>query len=1109
MEIKELQKIYAAHPGVEALTGITANGNKEKVVIGGLTASSAAVAIAGYMQRNEKQTLFIVMNDVEEAGYFYHDLVQICGEQRVLFFPSSFRRALKYGHEDDANRILRTEVMSRLASRSKRNGTVVVTHPEAIAEKVVSQEKMESNTMTLVVGGMLSREEAEKKLNKLGFKEVQYVYEPSEYAQRGSLLDIFSFSSEYPYRIDFMGDEIESIRTFEVETQLSKERMNEITVVPRLTDKENVPITSFLPRNTIYIAKDFTHVKESIARVAAEGYSMQARLSEEELPEKPELMSEAEAERIFKSAHCWEIHASGAKSNNATNISFDTTPQPIFNKDFDLVSEKLKEYMARGYRIALLTDDQRQAVRLKTIFEERGDEVAFTPIDKTIHAGYIDNTLRMALLTDHQLFGRFHNYRLRSDRARGGKVALTLKELSEFRTGDFVVHMDHGIGKFGGLVRIPNGSSTQEAIKLLYKNDDVVFVSIHNLHKISKYKGKEGEAPAINKLGTGAWERIKERTKKKIKDIARDLIKLYSERNSKEGFAFTPDTYLQHELEASFIYEDTPDQLKATTEVKADMERRRPMDRLVCGDVGFGKTEVAIRAAFKAATDGKQVAVLVPTTVLAYQHYLTFKERLKDFPCTVEYLSRARSAKDSRRILKELEEGKIDIVIGTHRLTGKDIKFKDLGLLIIDEEQKFGVAVKEKLRQIKVNVDTLTMTATPIPRTLQFSIMGARDLSMIQTPPPNRYPIHTEIQRFDAETIKEAINFELSRNGQVFFINNRISNMYELEHMINRHVPDARVCIGHGQMSPEELEKRLFDFMNHDYDVLIATSIIENGIDIPNVNTIIINQAQNFGLSDLHQMRGRVGRGKRKAFCYLLTPPKDALSSESRRRLEAIESFSELGSGMNIAMQDLDIRGAGNLLGAEQSGFIADLGYETYQKILAEAVKELKNEEFADILHDEEADKEYVSECTIESDLELLFPPLYVPNGDERVLLYRELDSITNDKDLKIFHSKMTDRFGRMPKAGEELIRTVSLRRKAKELGIEKIYLKGGRMNLFLVDGNSPYYESELFGKIIAHLPTSLFNCRMRESDGRCIITVEHVNNVETAAAFIDELQAL
>ena len=637
----------------------------------------------------------------------------------------------------------------------------------------------------------------------------------------------------------------------------------------------------------------------------------------------------------------------------------------------------------------------------------------------------------------------------------------------------------------------------------------MVFVSIHNLHKISKYKGKEGEAPAINKLGTGAWERIKERTKKKIKDIARDLIKLYSERNSKEGFAFTPDTYLQHELEASFIYEDTPDQLKATTEVKADMERRRPMDRLVCGDVGFGKTEVAIRAAFKAATDGKQVAVLVPTTVLAYQHYLTFKERLKDFPCTVEYLSRARSAKDSRRILKELEEGKIDIVIGTHRLTGKDIKFKDLGLLIIDEEQKFGVAVKEKLRQIKVNVDTLTMTATPIPRTLQFSIMGARDLSMIQTPPPNRYPIHTEIQRFDAETIKEAINFELSRNGQVFFINNRISNMYELEHMINRHVPDARVCIGHGQMSPEELEKRLFDFMNHDYDVLIATSIIENGIDIPNVNTIIINQAQNFGLSDLHQMRGRVGRGKRKAFCYLLTPPKDALSSESRRRLEAIESFSELGSGMNIAMQDLDIRGAGNLLGAEQSGFIADLGYETYQKILAEAVKELKNEEFADILHDEEADKEYVSECTIESDLELLFPPLYVPNGDERVLLYRELDSITNDKDLKIFHSKMTDRFGRMPKAGEELIRTVSLRRKAKELGIEKIYLKGGRMNLFLVDGNSPYYESELFGKIIAHLPTSQFNCRMRESDGRCIITVEHVNNVETAAAFIDELQAL
>ena len=1110
MEIKELQNIYATHPGVKALTTLTDEDYKRGITLSGLTTgSSAAAVIAGFMPANEKSTLFIVMNDAEEAGYLYHDLVQICGDKRVLFFPSSFKRALKYGHEDEANRILRTEVMSRLSSKSRRQGTVIVTHPEAVAEKVVSAAKMESSTLTLAVGGIISREEVEKQLNKLGFKEVSYVYEPGEFAARGSLIDIFSYSSEYPFRIDFFGDEIESIRTFEVETQLSRERMDEIAIVPKLTDKESVPITSFLPRNAIYIAKDFSYVKSCIEKTRNEGYSLQAKLSEEELPELPELMSGTEIERYIKSARRWELHAAQKENNGATNISFNTSIQPLFHKDFDLVSSKFKEIIEQGYRIMLLADDHRQNERLRTIFAERGDEISFTAVDKTLHSGFIDHTLHTAFFTDHQLFGRFHNYRLRSERARNGKAALTLKELSEFRTGDYIVHIDHGVGKFGGLVRIPNGNSTQEAIKLLYKNDDVVFVSIHNLHKISKYKGKEGEPPTVNKLGTGAWERIKERTKKKIKDIARDLIKLYSERNSKEGFAFTPDTYLQHELEASFVYEDTPDQLKATNDIKQDMERRRPMDRLVCGDVGFGKTEVAIRAAFKAATDGKQVAVLVPTTVLAYQHYLTFRERLKEFPCKVEYLSRARSAGDSRRILKELADGSIDIVIGTHRLTGKEIKFKDLGLLIIDEEQKFGVAVKEKLRQLKTNVDTLTMTATPIPRTLQFSIMGARDLSMIQTPPPNRYPIYTELQCFDAENIKEAINFELSRNGQVFFINNRISNMHDIERMINKHVPDARVCIGHVQMSPEQLEKILFDFMNHDYDVLIATSIVENGIDIPNVNTIIINQAQNFGLSDLHQMRGRVGRGKRKAFCYLLTPPKDALTSEARRRLEAIESFSELGSGMNIAMQDLDIRGAGNLLGAEQSGFIADLGYETYQKILAEAVKELKNEEFAGVLQTDEEDGDsnnYVSECVIDSDLELLFPPLYVPDGNERILLYRELDNITNDNDLKKFHSKMTDRFGKMPKAAEELIRTVSLRHKAKELGVEKMYLKGGKMTLFLVDGKSPYYESEIFGKIITHLPVSKFRCNMRDIDGRGIITVENIKDVETATAFIDEL---
>ena len=1109
MEAKDIQNIYAAHPGVDALMQLREEGSKKSVFLEGLIGSSAATILSGFKKRAPGQTLLVVMNDVEEAGYFYHDMVQLTGDSNILFFPSSFRRAMKYGQEDDANRILRTEVMSRLANRRRTEGVVIVTHPDALAEKVVSQSHLEEKTLTIAVGDSISRDNVEKKLAALKFKEVTYVYEPGEFAVRGSIIDIFSFSSEYPYRIDFFGDEVDSIRTFTVEDQLSKERTNEAVIVPKLSGSEAVAITEFLPKSAILVTKDLAFIKGCIDKLNTEGFTLQAKLSDTTLPQMPELMTVDELEQYAKNTKHWELRPQVAGTN--TKLKFDTSPQPLFHKDFDLVSQSFKKFIDNGYKLMLLTDDLHQADRLKAIFEERGDDIPFTPVEHTIHEGFCDNTLKIALFTDHQLFGRFHNFRLRSERARSGKVALTLKELKEFGIGDYIVHIDHGIGKFGGLVRIPNGNSTQEAIKLIYRNDDVVFVSIHNLHKISKYRGKEGDAPQVSKLGTGAWERMKERTKNKIKDIARDLIKLYSQRYKEEGFAFSPDSYLQNELEASFIYEDTPDQLKATNEVKQDMERKRPMDRLICGDVGFGKTEVAIRAAFKAATDGKQVAVLVPTTVLAYQHYLTFKERLKEFPCNVQYLSRARNAATTKKVLEEIKEGKVDIVIGTHKLTGKDVKFKDLGLLIIDEEQKFGVAVKEKLRQFKVNVDTLTMTATPIPRTLQFSIMGARDLSTIQTPPPNRYPIHTEIHNFDAEVIKEAINFELSRNGQVFFITNRISGMEELACMIKRHVPDARVCIGHGQMEPAELEKRLYEFINHDHDVLIATSIVENGIDIPNVNTIIINQAQNFGLSDLHQMRGRVGRGKRKAFCYMLTPPRENLSTDARRRLEAIESFSELGSGMNIAMQDLDIRGAGNLLGAEQSGFIADLGYETYQKVLAEAVRELKEDEFADILLQEEgetATDNYVKECFVESDLELLFPAIYVPDSNERILLYRELDSLTDAKEIEQFKAKMKDRFGKMPKEGEELIRMVSLRHQAQRLGVEKIYLKGGKMNLFLVDTrNERYYTSELFGGIMSYIPTSQFKCQVRESGGRCIITVENVKNVETALAFIEEIQ--
>ncbi len=1107
MESRDFRDMFASHPGVDALVQLCEEGGKEKIFLQGLSGSGAAFVFSGFMGRMPQQTLFVVMNDAEDAGYFYHDLIQICGEDDVLFFPSSFRRAMKYGQEDEANRILRTDVMSRLMNSKRKDGLLVVTYPDALAEKVVSQARMEDRTMSIAVGQRIWRDDIEKRLAELGFKEVSYVYEPGEFAVRGSLIDIFSYSSEYPYRVDFFGDEIESIRTFEVETQLSRQKKNEAAIVPKMVGGEGVAITEFLPDDAILVTKDFAFVKGCIEKFRNEGFSLQAKLSETKLPDMPELISADELDVFARGVRHWELRQS--VGDDVVRVNFDMSLQPLFHKDFDLVGKSFTDYLKRGYRLFILTDDLHQADRLKAIFEERGDDIVFTAVGNTIHEGFADNKLHTVFFTDHQLFGRFHNFKLRSDRARSGKVALTLKELKEFKTGDYIVHLDHGIGKFGGLVRIPNGNATQEAIKLIYRNDDVVFVSIHNLHKISKYRGKEGDAPSVNKLGTGAWERMKERTKKKIKDIARDLIKLYSQRYQEEGFAFSPDSYLQTELEASFIYEDTPDQLKAANDVKRDMERKRPMDRLICGDVGFGKTEVAIRAAFKAVADGKQVAVLVPTTVLAYQHYLTFKERLKDMPCNVQYLSRARSAGDAKKVIEELKTGQTDIVIGTHRLTGKDVKFKDLGLLIIDEEQKFGVAVKEKLRQMKVNVDTLTMTATPIPRTLQFSIMGARDLSMIQTPPPNRYPIHTELLTFDAEAIKEAINFELSRNGQVFFINNRISNMHELENMIRRHVPDARVCIGHGRMDSGELEKTLYDFINHDYDVLIATSIVENGIDIPNVNTIIINQAQSFGLSDLHQMRGRVGRGKRKAFCYMLAPPKESLSNEARRRLEAIESFSELGSGMHIAMQDLDIRGAGNLLGAEQSGFIADLGYETYQKVLGEAVRELKNEEFADILHDDEAAaEEYVKECLVESDLELLFPALYVPDGNERILLYRELDSITNERDLVSFRSKMLDRFGAIPPESEELIRVVMLRRKAQDLGIEKIYLKGGKMTLFFVSSdNDRFYSSEMFGRILAYLPMSSFKNRMREGEGRCVLTIENIKSVETALAFVEELR--
>ena len=1125
MTITELQQRYATHPNVEAISGLLKNPSVRTLFCGGLCASAASLFSSVLVQRGEFPFVFI-LGDLEEAVYFYHDLTQVLGTEKVLFFPSSFRRAIKYGQKDAANEILRTEVLSRL--QKGEEGLCVVTYPDALAEKVVSRKELGDKTLKLHTGENVDTNFITEVLRSYGFEYVDYVYEPGQYAVRGSIIDVFSFSSEFPYRIDFFGDEVESIRTFEVETQLSKEKKDSIVIVPDLSRSLEqgdasgmVSFLDFLSVNTVLAMRDLLWLRERIQTVHDETLTPQA-IAAREAEESGSITLDGKlidgSEFTLRALDFCRMEFGNKPTGTPdATVTFDTSAQPIFHKNFDMVAESFKEYMEKGYALYICSDSMKQTDRIRAIFEDRGEEIAFTAVERTLHEGFADNALRLCIFTDHQLFDRFHKYNLKSDKARSGKVALSLKELNQFTPGDYVVHTDHGVGRFSGLVRIPNGDTTQEVMKLVYQNEDVVFVSIHSLHKVSKYKGKDGEAPRLNKLGTGAWEKLKERTKTKIKDIARDLIKLYSQRREEKGFQFSVDSFLQRELEASFIYEDTPDQSKATADVKADMESNRPMDRLVCGDVGFGKTEVAVRAAFKAVADNKQVAVLVPTTVLAYQHFQTFKERLKDLPCRVEYLSRARTAAQAKAVVKGLAAGDVNILIGTHRILGKDIQFKDLGLLIIDEEQKFGVSVKEKLRQLKVNVDTLTMTATPIPRTLQFSLMGARDLSVIQTPPPNRYPIQTEVHTFNEEVIVDAINFEMSRNGQVFLVNNRISNLPELKAMIERHIPDCRIAIGHGQMEPTELEKIIFGFVNYDYDVLIATTIIESGIDIPNANTIIINQAQNFGLSDLHQMRGRVGRSNKKAFCYLLAPPLSSLTPEARRRLQAIENFSDLGSGIHIAMQDLDIRGAGNMLGAEQSGFIADLGYETYQKILSEAVHELKTDEFAELYAEELkaeggviSGEQFVDECQVESDLELLLPATYVTGSSERMLLYRELDSLTLDKDVEDFRTRLIDRFGPIPSETEELLRIVPLRRLAARLGAEKVFLKGGRMSLFFVSNpDSPYYQSQAFGKVIAYMMKYTRRCDLREQNTRRSMLVKDVKNVETAVGVLQEIVAM
>ena len=1167
MEIRNISNIYTALPQCGAFLKAISDESVRHVFLGGLLASSAPVFFSAVAERlNSKLktlTAVFILQDNDEAGYFYHDLTQILGTDNVLFFPSSYRRAVKYGQRDAANEILRTETLSRLAALTsvdtqkastgkdagkkaddEAKALYVVTCPEALSELVVSKRRLDERTINIAVGDIIDFADLGRQMREFGFKEVDYVYEPGQFAMRGSIIDVYSYSSELPFRIDFFGDEVDTIRTFEVADQLSKDAKQQVRIVPELAQltEEKQPFTSLLPDDALLVMKDRLYLCSTIEQIYNDGFSQQAmteRLEGATEVEQQQIMRDMRKENNlvsptrFREEICrFRLVEFGAKPTGTPQVSieFHISPQPLFHKNFSLLTQTLDDYLLQGYQLYILADSEKQTQRLRDIFDSeelqqmrrnsqhlntstpqhlniQHSKLPFTPVNRTLHEGFADNDLRLCFFTDHQIFDRFHKYNLKSDAARTGKMALTMKELQEMEPGDFIVHVDFGIGKFGGLVRVPVGDSYQEMIRLYYQRGDIVDVSIHSLYKISKYRRSDtGEPPRLSTLGTGAWEKLKERTKKRIKDIARDLIKLYAKRRHEKGFAYSADSYLQHELEASFLYEDTPDQQRATHDVKADMESARPMDRLVCGDVGFGKTEVAIRAAFKAACDSKQVAVLVPTTVLAFQHYKTFSDRLKGMPVRVDYLSRARTAKQTREVLADLKAGKIDILVGTHKLIGKAVEWHDLGLLIIDEEQKFGVSTKEKLRTLKTNVDTLTMSATPIPRTLQFSLMGARDMSIMRTPPPNRYPVQTELGVYGHEIIADAINFEMSRNGQVFFVNDRISNLPEIASLITKYVPDARVAIGHGQMSPEELEKILIGFMNYDYDVLLSTTIVENGIDISNANTIIINDAHRFGLSDLHQMRGRVGRSNRKAFCYLLAPPKSVLSSEARRRLEALENFSELGSGFNLAMQDLDIRGAGNLLGAEQSGFMEDLGYETYQKILNQAVTELKNDEFADMYAEEIAQGNnltgdaFVEDCAVESDLEMYFPDTYVPGSAERMLLYRELDNIDNDDELDAYRQRLIDRFGAIPHEGEELLQVVALRRYGKSLGCEKIILKQGRMQMqFVSNPNSAYYRSATFGKALDFIAANARRCNLKEVNGKRSMVVSGVPTVGEA----------
>ncbi len=1098
---------YSSHP-LKAGVFQALETENPKIFLRGLSASAKSVLAAAWSTEIKHNQIFI-LSGKEDAAYFYSDLSTLLGNNKVLFLPASFKRNFQPEQAESSNVVLRTEVLNRTGSGE--TNLLIVTYTEALAEKVITSKKLKENTLFLKRGEKISLDFLKEVLQEYGFERTDFVYYPGQFSIRGSICDVFSFSSDEPCRIDFFGDEVESIRKFDVDSQLSSEKLEKISIVPDTnqlitgntagSNKDLETIISFLSKETIF----WTENLDYIINVLNTHYETAAITPD--LQKDAHFTSGTTLFDELKNRKVIEFGQTPAFNSN-NRFEFNTTQQPSFNKNFGLLATNIEEHANEGYKNFILSDSDKQIERLNAIFRDIYGAVRYEPLPFTLHAGFIDHDMKCCLYTDHQIFERYHRFKYRGK--FGSRESITLKELQGLHPGDYVVHIDHGIGQFGGLERVTINGKLQEAVRLVYQDKDVLYVSIHSLHRISKYKGRDGVPPKVYKLGSAAWQKLKDKTKNRIKDIARDLIALYAKRKNEKGFSFSADTYLQNELEASFIYEDTPDQLKATQSVKLQMESPSPMDMLVCGDVGFGKTEVAIRAAFKAVADGKQVGVLVPTTLLAMQHYKTFSDRLKNFPVTVEYVSRLRPARLQKEIFAKLTDGKVDIIIGTHKLLGKEIKFKDLGLLIIDEEQKFGVAAKERLKQLKTSVDTLTLTATPIPRTLQFSLMGARDLAIINTPPPNRHPIITELHTFNEEVIREAIIYEVQRGGQVFFIHNRIQNIAEIEAIINKICPGIKTVVAHGQMEGNNLENIMVDFINGNYDVLVSTSIIESGLDIPNANTIIINNSQHFGLSDLHQLRGRVGRSNKKAFCFLLAPPQHTLTGEARRRLRAIEEFSELGSGFNIAMQDLDIRGAGNLLGSEQSGFIADIGFEAYNKILNEAIRELKENEFKDLFSKEDKAQKvnYVTDCHIDTDLELLFPDTYVPNATERIHLYRTLDGSENEEQLQRFEKSLIDRFGNIPECTQELIQVVRLRWLAIELGFEKIILKNGKMILHFVSHQmSPYYQSGTFSNILSFVQKEPRLLRMKEEKNRLSMTIDNIPGVSEAIGLLKRLK--